>query len=331
MKPSVPRFERRELVQAAACAVALALPTLAQSQGIARVAWVSMSPANDGTLFFNELRNGLRELGLVEGRNLVLDAYWGDYGSELLNKISLEAIASRPHVIVAHSAAALTLRRLNPPLPIVFGFSGDPVEAGLVQSMARPGGNLTGISFMQLELVGKRMHLLKALLPHVRRVAVVTFPRHAGDSSERRVSEVAASALGLTLEIFEAQTASDVLAALAAIEKSQHQAVMLFPVHTVIAMRERIAAWSIRARIPTASGWAQFAEGGNLMSFGPNLHATSFRLASFVDRILKGAKPAELPVEQPVRVELVVNARTAKALGVGIPSAVLLQADRVIE
>ncbi len=331
MKLLVRGFARREVIQAAACAAALALPARARSQSVARVAWVSTSPANDGTLFFNELRNGLRELGHVEGRNLALDAYWGDHGSELLNKRILEAVSSKPQVIVAQGPAVLAIRQLNLPLPIVFGFSGDPVEAGLVQSLARPGGNLTGISYLQLELVGKRLQLLHALLPEVRRVAVISFPRHAGDLSERGACESAAVKLGLTLEMFEAQTASDVLTALATIEKSQHRAVMIFPTQTVTAMRERIAAWSIRTRIPTVSGWAQFAEGGNLMSFGPNLHATSFRLASFVDRILKGAKPADLPVEQPVRVELVVNARTAKALGIGIPSAVLLQADKVIE
>lgn len=135
MKASVPGFARRELVQAAACAMALALPTLARPQSVARVAWVSTSPANDGTLFFNELRNGLRELGYVEARNLALDAYWGDYGSDLLNKISLEAIATQPQVIVAQGSAALALRLLNPSVPSVFGFSGDPVEACLVQSI----------------------------------------------------------------------------------------------------------------------------------------------------------------------------------------------------
>lgn len=331
MNPPVPAFARRELVKATACALALAMPALARSQGMARVAWVSASPASDGTLFLDELRNGLRDLGHVEGRNLVLDAYWGDYGPELLNKRILEAIASKPQVIVAQGPSVLALRLLNLPVPIVFGFSGDPVEAGLVQSLARPGGNLTGISYLQLELVGKRLQLLKAVLPDVRRVAVISFPRHAGDLSERRACEAAAMKLGLTLEMFEAQTTSDTLAALATIEQSQNRAVMIFPEQSVIAMRERIAAWSIRSRIPTVSGWAQFAEAGNLMSFGPNLHATSFRLASFVDRILKGAKPAELPVEQPVRVERVVNARTAKALGIGIPSAVLVQADKVIE
>ena len=184
---------------------------------------------------------------------------------------------------------------------------------------------------MTMELVGKRMQLLKEMLPRARRVAVIAFPQHAGDQNERRVSEAAAATLGMTLEYFEARNSDEIATALAQIEKSRNEAVMMFPVQNVIAGRERIAQWSIRNRIPTISGWAQFAEGGNLMSYGPNLRAATNRLAYFVDRILKGAKPADLPVEQPVRVEFVVNARTAKALGITIPPVVLLRADRVIE
>jgi putative ABC transport system substrate-binding protein len=322
---------RREILLRAAGAAPLLLSTPCWPQGMPRVAWLSPFTASDGSLFFEELRQGLREAGYVEGRNIVLDAYWGDDSGALIETVAAAAAAARPAVIVAQGTAVFAARKAAPTIPIVFGYSGDAVEAGLVQSMAHPGGHVTGISYMTMELVGKRVQLLKETLPNVQRVAVIAFPQHPGDLNERRSSEEAAKVLGLALEYFEARNAADLAAALALIEKSRNQALVLFPVQTVIARRERIAEWSIRNKIPTISGWAQFADGGNLMSYGPNLRAACRRLAYFVDRILKGTKPADLPVEQPLRVELVVNAKTAKALGIAIPPAVLLRADRVIE
>jgi putative ABC transport system substrate-binding protein len=224
------------------------------------------------------------------------------------------------------------MRRATTAIPVVFGYSGDPVEAGLVESLPRPGRNMTGISYLVHELVGKRMELLKETLPGVKSVAVIANPQHPGDRAERRTSQAAAGALGVSLEYFEARNPAQLLEALAAIEKAaRSQAVMLFPVQNVINLRERIAAWSMKNRVPTVSGWAQFAEGGNLMSYGPNLSEASRRLGFFVDRILKGTRPADLPVELPTRVELVINQKAARALGVKVPQAVLLRADRVIE
>ncbi len=322
------RLTRRSL--ALALWATAMMPARAQ-QKPARIAWISPTRASDGSLFLEELRAGLRELGYTEGRDLVLDAYWGEDSPAQVEKMALQAVASNPSVIVTQGSAVHAARKATSTIPIVFGFSGDPVEAELVQSFAHPGRNLTGISYLTIELVGKRMQLLKEVLPHVRRVAVIAFPQHPGDPKEQRASEAAATTLGLTLEFFEARTAADLAAALGLIEKSRNEAVMAFPVQTVITARASMAEWSLRRRIPIISGWSQFAEGGNLMSYGPNLRATSFRLANFVDRILKGSKPSDLPVEQPVRVELVINARTAKALGITIPPAVLLRADKVIE
>lgn len=306
-------------------------PAPVWAQASARVAWVSVAPASDGGLFLNELRSGLRELGRQEGRNLVLDAYWGDNANATAEKNIAQVIAARPDVIVSQGNAVFALRKATQTIPVVFGFSGDPVEAGMVQSMARPGGNMTGISYLTMALVGKRMQLLKEVLPRIASIAVIAFPQHPGDQSERAATQAAAAALGLQVAYYEARSAGDIALALGQIEQSSHQAVMAFPVQNIIAGRERIAQWSIRTRIPVVSGWAQFAQGGNLMSYGPNLRAASFRLANFVDRILKGASPADLPVEQPVQVELVINMRTARALGITIPQSVLLRADEVIQ
>ncbi|MEP6969016.1 MAG: ABC transporter substrate-binding protein [Betaproteobacteria bacterium] len=310
----------------------LAGPAFAQlqSQGSARVAWVSASSMQDGTLFLDELRRGLREHGWVENRNLVLSTYWGDYSVPLLERKVGEAIAGRPDVIVCQGTAADPTRKVTQTIPIVFGFSGDPVEAGFVRSLAHPGGNLTGMSYMALELVGKRMQLLHDVLPNARRVAVLSFPQHPGDQTEKRAAQAAAARLGLSLEQYDIRGADEMTRALGLIAQGKPDAVLAFPVQNVIARREAIAQWSLQNRIPVISGWAQFAQGGNLMSYGPNLRAANFRLASFVDRILKGALPSALPVEYPVQVELVINMRAANALGITVPAAVLLRADEVI-
>lgn len=323
-------IRRRECFAGLVSAVCLA-PTVVPAQSSARVAWVSASSAQDGGLFLDELRRGLREHGLVDNRNLVLNAYWGDYAMPLLEQKVGEAIASRPDVLVCQGATAVPARKATQTLPVVFGYSGDPVEAGLVRSLARPGGNMTGLCYMVLDLVDKRMQLLHELLPNARRIAVLSFPQHPGDQAEKRVSDAAAAKLGLSLEHYDIRGTVELTQALAQIEQTRPDAVLAFPVQNVIARREAIAAWSMRNRIPVASGWAQFAQGGNLMTYGPNLRAANFRLASFVDRILKGARASDLPVEYPVQVELVINKRAARALGITIPAAVLLRADEVIE
>ena len=322
---------RRTLLRGmGAAALAGALPVLAQPASV-RIGWMSNTRAADAGLFLDALRGGLRDLAYVEGRNLALDARWGDDVAARAEQSVIELVGSRPQVIVTQGPAAQMLRKHTATIPIVFGFSGDPVEAGMVKSLSHPGGNLTGITFLTLDLVGKRVQLLKEILPGAKRLAVVANPQHAGDVAERRVSEHAASALGMSIEYFEARNGAQLLELLPAIEKTRSDAVMFFPVQFVISHRERIAEWAQKARIPTISGWAQFADGGNLMTYGPNLLETYRRLAWFVDRILKGTKPADLPVEQPTRVELVVNRKAAKALGVAVPKPVLLRADRVIE
>lgn len=311
-------------------ALVAALPAAAQSMPF-RVSWVSPTRATDGAPFFDELRRGLSEFGHVPGRNMLLEAHWGEDSAERLEKLVADVVASNPHVIVAQGGAAPPMRRATTTIPVVFGYSGDPVEAQLVDSLARPGRNMTGISYLALDLVGKRIELVKEVLPGLKRIAVLANPQHPGDQAERRASQAAANALGLSLVYFEARNATQLDAALVAIEKSGSEAVVMFPVQNVVRNRERIAAWAIRNRMPAISGWAQFAEGGNLMSYGPNLRESSRRLAFYVDRVIKGARPADIPVELPTRVELIVNLGAAKALGVKVPQALLLRADRVIE
>jgi putative ABC transport system substrate-binding protein len=322
---------RRDLLRGLGAGALVAGVPVAAPASPARVSWMSPTRAADGSPFLDELRRGLRDLGYTDGRRLVLEAHWGEDSPDRTANLVAEVIGSSPDVIVAQGAMAVAMRRAATSIPIVFGYSGDPVEAGLVESLARPGRNLTGISYLALELVGKRIELVKEVLPALKRVAIVANPQHPGDPAERRASQTAATALGISLAYFEARNAAQLASALTAIESSGSEAVVLFPVQTVISNRERIAAWAVKNRLPAVSGWAQFTEGGNLMSYGPNLQESSRRLATYVDKILKGVRPGEIPVELPSRVELVVNLQAAKALGVTVPPAVLLRADRVIE
>lgn len=295
-----------------------------------RLVWVSPTPGGGGP-FFDALRLGLRELGYVEGRNLQLQSVWSDGTPQGSAKLVAEVVASSPTVIVSQGSIGPLAAKATTTIPVVFGYSGNPVEAGMVESLARPGRNLTGISYLALDLVGKRMELLKEVLPAARRIAVVASPDHPGDSSERRSSQAAAAQLGIELQYFEIGRGKTIPEILAAIEGVGSDAVMFFPTQTVIANRSVIAEWALKRKVPTISGWATFVDGGNLVSYGPNLAEASRRLAYYVDRILKGAKPGDLPVEQPTRVELVVNQKTARAIGVNVPTTILLRADRVIE
>lgn len=326
------RFGTKISALAGGLALALSMVTPASAQPAPpRVTWVSPAPIGDGGPFFEELRRGLREFGYVEGRNIQLEAAWGDGTPQRAARLIAEVVAAGPAIIVAQGSMGPLASKAVTGIPVVFGYSGDPIEAGMIDSLARPGRHMTGLTYMTLELVGKRMELLKELLPRARRIAVIASPGHPGDTSERRTSQAAAERLGIAIDYFEVTGNLPFAELLAAVEKSRPDAAMFFPTQVIIGNRARIAEWSLKNKLPTISGWAQFAEGGNVMSYGPNLTDASRRLAFYVDRILKGARPGDLPVELPTRVELVVNQKTARAIGVAVPQSVLLRADRIIE
>lgn len=298
---------------------------------VAHIAWIS-ADHGPSSAFFDSFREGMRNLGYAEGRNLKIDARWGEGSSERVEALTAELIRARPQIIVIQGGSALfSALRARPPMPVVFIYSGDPVEAKVVDSFARPGRNLTGVTLLSLELVGKRMELLKEVLPGLKRVAILANPQHAGEKNELRVSQGAAKALGLTVEYFAVRTSPELEDALGAIAKSRLEAIVVFPDAFTIRHSERIAAFALSSRIPAISGWSQFVERGNFMSYGPNQRAAYRRLATYVDKILKGANAAELPIELPTTVELVINLPVAKRLGIVVPQSVLLRADKVIE
>jgi putative ABC transport system substrate-binding protein len=324
-------LHRRKLVSALAlCAGGALLPRSPRAQGskLRRVGFISFAPA---PLFYDAFRSGMRELGYVEGKNLLFHARFGGAGTRELDALAAALVAERPDLIVAAGGPAVrAVQNIARDIPIVYSFSGDPVAAGFSQTLAQPGMNMTGISLMSLELVGKRMELLKESLPHLQSVAILANPDHPGEQLERRVSFESASALGLEHRYFQAQSPAELEAALAAIASADMQGLVVFPDALTLAHRQRISESAFKARLATVSGWAAFADSGFLMTYGPNLQESYRRLATFVDKVLKGAPPGKLPIERPTVVEMVVNQRTAQGLGLEIPRPVLLRADRVI-
>ena len=282
------------------------------------------------TAVYEAFRLGLRDLGYVEGRTVRLE-YRSSSDRAQLAELATELVRLDVDVIVAAGVAAYPAKASTDRIPVVFGFSGDPVAAGLVDSLARPSRNMTGIAFLALEMVGKRLELLKEAAPKVSRVAVVAFPGHPGEPGEWRQAEATARALGLSLQRFEVRNATDFDPAFDAIAKGHVEAIHAFPDGVTLAQRARIAQFAMVRRLPSVFGWREYAEAGGLMSYGPVLDASWRRVAVFVDRILKGARPADLPVEQPTKFELVINMKTARALGLTIPPSLLLRADQIID
>ena len=296
-----------------------------------RVAWVSGSRQDGRSSFLVALREGLAEIGRVDGRNVRIEPWWGDDTPERLDSLVAEMLRSRPDVIVTQGPVLFAIQRSGTKLPVVFAFSGDPIEGRLIDSMARPGGNLTGVTMMALELVGKRIEALIEAVPGVRRIAVVSNPAHAGERRELAASQAAAARLGLETEYLPFRDDASLDAALAGVEAARCHAIVVFPDASMMRRSERFADFANRTRIPAVSGWSEFARRGNLMSYGPNVQQVFRRLAWFVDRILKGARPADLPAELPTVIEHVINLRAARAIGIAIPQAALLRADEVIE
>ena len=278
------------------------------------------------------LRNGLRELGYVDGRNLVIDTWWGDGSSERIEKLAGEIEAARPRVIVAAGGYALfPLLRAGVKLPVVFVVSADPVLAGIVPNLARPGGNLTGMSLLSLDLVAKRLEIVREALPRIRRIALVANPDHAGEPLELKAARDAAARLELSQRYFAVRTQSSLEQALADIARGRDEAILAFSDGFIMSFAQRFAGFSVAQNIPTISGWAAFAQRGNLLSYGPVIDECYRRLAAYVDKIHNGTKPGDLPIELPTKVELVVNLRTAGALGITIPQSLLARADQVIQ
>jgi putative ABC transport system substrate-binding protein len=280
-------------------------------------------------------RQGLRQLGYTEGRNIAIEYRGADGRIERFPNLAAELVRLEVDLIfAANTRAALAARQATSTIPIVSAVMGDPVEDGLVASLAQPGGNVTGLTFLAPELTAKRMQLLKDALPNVSRVAALWHPGAYGERTMDdmlKATEAAARTLGVQLQLIEVRAAGELERAFSTMMKERAEALFLFPTPMLFLARRRIIELAATNRLPSVSQAREFVELGGLIAYGANINDLFRRSTVYVDKILKGAKPADLPVEQPTRFELVINLKTAKTLGIDLPLGLMIRADEMIE
>ena len=332
-------MERRAFLGSVALGlVAVPVPANAQQPPkVSRIGYLVTGPleAPEQRSGFDAFREGMRELGYVEGQNIVIEIRQADGKIERFPALARELVGLKVDVIVAaNSPAGRAVRHATTTIPTVVPVMGDPVGDGLVASLARPGGNITGLAFIGPQLVPKRLELLKEALPGVSRVAVLWHPGAYGERTMNDMmkdAEAAARTLGLQLRLATARDPDELGRAFATIANERADALFVFPSTMLFTERRRIVELATKQRLPSMSQDRVFVELGGLLSYGANITELSRRGAAYVDKILKGARPADLPVEQPTKFELVINLKTAKALGLTIPPSLLARADEVIQ
>jgi putative tryptophan/tyrosine transport system substrate-binding protein len=328
------RLEFNAVLLASVIAIGAAIPTFSataqqQPAKMPRVGVLLYSnPQADPTTA--SLRQGLRDLGYVEGRNLTIEYRYAEGRAERLPRLAEELAQSKPDVIVALGGdVAPWAKKATDSIPLVFAVSTDPVRSGLVTTLARPVGNATGVAFLQDELASKRLELLKEAAPRVSRLAFLWNPDHP--DNEYGIAERAARKLGVELQPVEMRGIDDLEAAFRTAAQAHVDAVYVVSSRHTASNIPGIVGFAAKNRLPLAGGWGVWAKAGGLLSYGPDIGDMVRRSAGYVDRILKGAKPADLPVQQPEKFHFVINVSAAKALGLAIPESLLLRADEVIE
>ena len=315
------------------CASALATIPFARAQrpvAVPRVAllWIDTGNANLPSAF----RDGLRAQGYVDGKNVrIVSQYLVDRYQRLPDAAALMVKQGTDVIVTYGGTATLAASKATSTIPIVMVTSNDPVKLGVIASLSKPGGNVTGITFLAQDLIGKRLQILKEVAPRVRRIGVLVNPESSSEMKNIAGWQAAGRALNVDLQLVEVRTPADIDAVMASTVKKGVGAFVVLASSFFTANRERVVSAVAKARLPALYGSPDEADAGGLISYGPNLTEGFQRAAGYVDKILKGAKPADLPVEQPTRFELVVNLKTAKEQGIAIPAPVLLRADRVIE
>jgi putative ABC transport system substrate-binding protein len=314
---------------------AIGAPLVAEAQQagkIARIGFLSLSSGPNPNM---DIFRGLRDLGWVEGQNLAVEYRWAAGREDQLPALATELVRLKVDVIVTSTTpAAQAAKQATTTIPIVMTFVADPVGSGLVVSLARPGGNITGMSTLAAGLVAKRLELLKAVVPRVNQMAALWEPGVLGERtmrSMREETEVAARALGVRVKFIEARQSDDFERAFAVMREAHVGAVLVLPSPMLFEAHRHIVAHAAKSRLPVVYPWREAPGTGGLMSYATNFPNMYRRAAIYVDRILKGAKPGDLPVQEPTEFELVINLKTAKALGLTIPPLLLARADQVIE
>jgi putative ABC transport system substrate-binding protein len=303
-----------------------------QAKKIPRIGFLESGGAERMKSRLAAFQQGLQELGYLEGKNIVVEQRYASGKFETLPELAAELIRLNVDVILAGGApAAHAAKKITTTIPIVIGNAADPVGTGLVTSLARPGGNITGLSDFNLGVVTKRLELLKEVVPSASRVAVLLNPANPTNPLQLKELQAVAPALGVTLLPFEAKRPDDIDRAFTTIRKERSGAILVFGDPMLQTHQRRIAELAAKNRLPAIWAHRESVDAGGLMSYGTNFDDLYRRAATYVDKILKGAKPADLPVEQPTKFELIINLKTAKTLGLTIPQFVLFRADQVIQ
>ena len=299
--------------------------------GMHRIAYVNVGPAAANASNVAAFRGELHELGYVEGRNLIIDFRWGDGRVERLPGLIQELLALKPDLVFSTGGqpTILAVKAATSTLPVVF-ITGDPVAEGVVPSLSRPGGNLTGFAALAQDLEGKRLELLRELLPAARRVALIWNPSTPSSVKAKQGAQAAALRLGMSVQWFEARNPGELPPVLASIPVQSVDAMMLLADPVLGFERATVIAFAAQHRLPAMYFWREFVVEGGLMSYGASLTTVYRRAAHYVDKVYHGAKPADLPIEQPTSFELAINLNTAKTLGLTVPQSLLLRADEII-
>ena len=327
------RMGRKTIIVVWLVGLALASPSLAAAQQpkhVPRIGFLfTASPAAFRSRI-DAFRQGLQDLGYIEGRNIVTEYRYAEGKQDLATELAAELIRLKVDLIVTSSTPGiLAIKKVSSTIPIVFTSISDPVAIGLVASLARPGGNMTGLTILGPELSGKRLELLKESFPNIKRVAILWNPD--AEVNAFKTTQAAASTLGLHLQSLEVRTANDFDSLFEAAIKERVQALLTIPTPVVNVNQARIIQFAAKNRLPAMYALPEFTDAGGLMSYAPSYTALYHRAAWYVDKILKGANPADLPVEQPKTFEFIINLKTAKQLGLTIPPNVLVRADKVIK
>jgi putative ABC transport system substrate-binding protein len=325
-------MDRRQLLVVLGGGFAAPFAVRAQQQRVYRVGFLGNSTAALEANLVGPFREGLRDLGYVEGRNIVIEYRWAEGKYERFPELIAELVALKVDIIVtAGTPAALAVKRAMVRIPLVMAAVGDPVGAGLVASLARPGGNFTGLTAIAPDLEGKRLELLREVVPKVSHVSFLLNPDNALTTASEKQARAAAKVLHVDVQFVGVQEDSHFDQAFDTIAKERPDAFIVLADRVFLHNRARIVDFAARNRLPAVYPYRELVEAGGLMSFGPNYADMHRHAATYVDKILKGARPGDLPVEQPTKFELIINLKPAKALGFAIPQSLLLRADEVIQ
>jgi putative ABC transport system substrate-binding protein len=326
-------MERRAFIGVIAGGL-LTAPLAAEAQPagkVSRIGYLTGGSADTDKTLLAAFQKGLAEVGYVEGKNIAIEPRFAAGQTERLPELAAELVQGKVDVILVTATAVYESRAALAEVPAVFVIADDPVREGLVASLARPSGHMTGLSSLNTELDGKRLEILKAALPAVRRVGLLSMPQDRAQRERVGAAERAARSLGVQLQIFQVPRMDQLPRAINAVTHSRVGALMVLAAPIFRGYQAQTAQLVSKTPLPVVSAWREFPEAGGLMSYGTSVPGMFHRAAVFVDKILKGAKPGDLPIEQPTKFELVINLKTAKALGLTIPPSLLQRADQVIE